>query len=333
MGSSFSTRDLCVRATVCTLTILATAGAAAMADDYGMDHIFVYDNVWWDADVLEYTADGTFVRSFQANLPEGYRMSGLGHLRWGPDGRLYQFGELDSGSGGMTGVFEWGAGGTLLNFYQTPEFFTTGGFAVLDNGNWAINTYDGSENHLREYARDFSQYWDFTDGDLDNQGLWMHDGLLYNVQNHQVVVWDPATRQAVGSFLTSEDNDDLAVSDQEMVAVNFQWHDPARADYVEVVDILGASLASATMPDNDLRTRGIGFLSDGTMLVTGGYYDLGGSGVWEPKLAVFDNTLAFVELVDLAGWREPGSIAVSIPEPATMTLLACGAIAMLRRKR
>lgn len=312
--------------------ILMTAGPA-WASSFGRDHIFVYDSVWWDGDVLEYDPAGNFVRSFRANLPDTYRMSGPGHLRWGPDGHLYQFGELDrgDGAGGTTGVLEWEAGGHLVAFHPTPEWLDCGGFAVLDNGNWAITSWDGTDTYLKEYARDFSESWDFTGGPFDNQGLYMHEGMLYNTQNHEVAVWDPASRTFAYSFVTSEDNNDLAVSAAGMVAVNFQWHDPNRSDYVEIFDSNGTWLHAASLTDNDLiASRGIGFLSDGSMLVASGY-DLG-AGVWDPKLAIYDSDFAFVGLLELDQWREPGSIAIGIPEPATVALLALGAIAALRRR-
>ena len=87
------------------------------------------------------------------------------------------------------------------------------------------------------------------------------------------------------------------------------------------------------MPDTELRCNaGVLFGPDGLLYVAGGY-DVGGSFL-DTKLATFDpaNGYQLIGLMDLDNWRHPGSIAIGIPEPATLALLCLGWLVLPGRR-
>ena len=307
--------------------------AAPARGQFTAGHIFVYDNVWQDADVLEYDASGQFVGG--TNLPDGWRMSGMGHLRWGPDGTLYQYAELDRpGIGWITGVFEWGPGGQLLDFHDTGDWLNATGFTVLDNGNWfVVGPFGpGGAEAVREYARDFSSFTDFQFAGGGYQGAMMHEGLVYVTGAARVHTFDPLAHSEIGAFDTSADNEDLDVSDDGLIAVNFQWAGGG-IDHVEVYNAAGTSVGEALMPDTDLMCRGgVVFGPDGLLYVATAY-DLGGS--LDTRLASFDpaDNYALLDLAGLDNWRGLGSIAIAVPEPATFCVLALGVAGLWRSRR
>jgi hypothetical protein len=224
-----------------TLAILALSLQQVPAHaQFGSGHVFLYDNVWSDNNILEYDATGNFVRDFRTATGEP-AFNGLSHMRWGPDGHIYNVGYRNSGD---FGVFEWqDVGGTLsLTFYPKPVAVTlpgpVEGFSVLNNGNWLIPQLD----YLVEYDRTTWSPTSFTlglGGGL--QGSWMHSGDPYIVGAGSVSIFDPTLLTEIGFRDTGYDNEDITVSGSGLVAVNNQWHIPPVTD-PDIVKIYDASL-------------------------------------------------------------------------------------------
>ncbi|MFP4106859.1 MAG: PEP-CTERM sorting domain-containing protein [Phycisphaerae bacterium] len=309
----------------CALALIA--GASAAAENFTYGHVFLADGAWRNGDVIELDRDLNPVRNLGDTLPSGHGMAAT-HMRFGPDGNLYVLGELDDGNGWRHGVLEFSNSG-YEQFYAVDQPPTGGfwGFAVLPNGNWVVSLEDSPT--LREYSRDFTESWGFTGMPGVAESLFVQGGKVYGAGNHTVEVYDIATRTYSGILTTSEDNDNLVVSAESIVAVNYQWPQPDSIEYIELVDADDGNLSAvATMPDEDLMPdAGLAFGPDGKLYVAARVD--GGN----PQLVVYSAFMDYEQTVGVAGWEEAADVAVYIPEPLTLAMLGLGGLALLRRRR
>jgi hypothetical protein len=335
-------RRLCLVLASLLLLFLLVLPVTSQAQ-FASGHVFLFDAVWNDSDILEYTATGDFVRSFRAETGAD-PFDGPFFLRWGPDGHLYHYGRNVATD--EVGVFEWAQtpGGLTLTFHNNPSQFEAWGFAVLDNGNWIIPLTDASGERLDEHERDFSNSWGYTLGQGGGlQGTYIHGGHAYIVGAGSLSRFDTLSRTEDLFVDTLYDNSDLAISPAGIVAVNNQWHLPpiSSADILKFYDSDLNYLGMVEAPflswawDRGLVFDAAGFL----------YVMTRDDATNTPWVTVFDDQRNLRGLWSPIGLRQAGGIQVlgtpnlrvtEVPEPSSAALLAMGALLAalsLRRRR
>ncbi len=317
---------------ICALTNVAACARA----QFQSGHLYVTDRVFRDGDILEYDANFNYVGSFKPGLQSGNNLNLGGGLRFGPDGHLYNFGELiDTGGNSRTGIFDWSAPAVLANFYPTPGFYVpeVEGFDVLPNGHFIV----ADLSTIRDYARDFATFQDYTITQGGGwQGVFLHNGAVFVVGVAELGGFDTGTRTQNFYYGSMTDNADLSVRADGVIALNYQFHDNdanllnGTTDSVELLNSSGTFLKKAFVPD-PLWTAdgGLAFGLNGGLFVPSNELNPAGSAIVAPHLALLDSSFNYLGSQTLAHWREAGGIAIAqVPEPGALTLFGACALTL-----
>jgi TusA-related sulfurtransferase len=306
---------------VLTLLVLILIPLIGFSAQFQPGHIFVWDAVWADSDLIEFDQTGTFIRSFKSTLPSGYAMNDIAYMRWGPDGHLYVYGELKTPMSGdwREGVFEWDGDGSLIQFHERGSSAAGGsGFEMATNGNFYVVDINQTER-VKEWDRSFTTYTPFTYTDPragDEEAIRYGNNLFVTGPSY-VVKYDVNTYSQIEWFPTSTDNNRINVSKDGILAVNQQWHSDTDNDFIELYDTSGALVGTATMPDVDWTTSGLAFDDNGWLYVVSNYFD----GVdWKPQVVVFDDNYNYHHVLRPSELHSgSGTIAIARTSPIWQT--------------
>jgi len=260
-------------------------------------NLILFDGVWGASKLDEYDPVGTWVRSFPQI--EG-SLFGPGSLHFGEDGKLYvHLGLSLPGVPTRAGIATLDGSGELLEFREFPVDTYINGWAIDDNDQIYGVHSDQIVDRIRRWdslLRTYEELPVTEPGCLGDERAVIVGEKMFIATNHCIAVYDIEEMVQSGSFPAPTDMNEIAVSADGRLAINWQWYFPPFTfpAVAHVFQLDGTPLGGAVMPVPGWSTQTLAFSPDGRLFVRS----------WDrtvepptPKLVEFDSTLTYVRTI------------------------------------